>query len=86
MVSVLVGGWGRLAGADPGFLPGESAKGMMTWDGNERFLTYAHTYLQLFMMFIAILCLNGVEKPFKRHQCPFFLPLRLSALLSIPIT
>ena len=27
-------------------------------------------------MFIAILCLNGVEQPFKRHQCPFFLPLR----------
>ena len=27
-------------------------------------------------MFIAILCPNGVEQPFKRHQCPFFLPLR----------
>ena len=48
----------------------------LIWDGNERFLTYANTDLQLFMMFIAILCLNGVEQPFKRHQCPFFLPLR----------
>ena len=27
-------------------------------------------------MLIAILCLNGVEQPFKGHQCPFFLPLR----------
>ena len=43
--------------------------------GNERFLTYANTDLQLFKMFIAILCLNAVEQPFKRHQCPFFLPL-----------
>ena len=48
----------------------------LIWDGNERFLTYANTDLQLFKMFIAILCLNGVEQPFKRHQCPFFLPLR----------
>ena len=39
-------------------------------------LRYANTYLQLFKMFIAILCLNGVEQLFKRHQCPFFLPLR----------
>ena len=30
-------------------------------DGDERFLTYANTDLQLFKMFIAILCLNGVE-------------------------
>ena len=43
---------------------------------NERFLTYATTDLQLFKIFIAILCLNGVEQPFKRHQCHFFLPLR----------
>ena len=28
------------------------------------------------LMFIAILCLNGIEQPFKRHHCPFFLPLR----------
>ena len=48
----------------------------LIWDGNERFLTYANTDLQLFEVFIAILCLNGVEQPFKRHQCPFFLPLR----------
>ena len=48
----------------------------LIWDGNERFLTYANTDLQLFKMFIAILCLNGVEQPFNRHQCPFFLPLR----------
>ena len=48
----------------------------LIWDGDERFLTYANTYLQLFKMFIAILCLNGVEQPFKGHQCPFFLPLR----------
>ena len=48
----------------------------LIWDGSERFLTYANTNLQLFKMFIAILCLNGVEQPFKRHQCPFFLPLR----------
>ena len=48
----------------------------LIWDANERFLTYANTYLQLFKMFIAILCLNGFEQPFKRHQCPFFLPLR----------
>ena len=48
----------------------------LIWDGNERFLTYANTDLHLFKMFIAILCLNGVEQPFKRHQCPFFLPLR----------
>ena len=48
----------------------------LIWDGNERFLTYANTDLQLVKMFIAILCLNGVEQPFKRHQCPFFLPLR----------
>ena len=48
----------------------------LIWGGNERFLTYANTDLQLFNMFIAILCLNGVEQPFKRHQCPFFLPLR----------
>ena len=40
----------------------------LIWDGNERFLTYANTDLQLFKMFIAILCLNGVEQPFKRHQ------------------
>ena len=40
------------------------------------FDTYASTDLQLFKMFIAILCLNGVDQPFKRHQCPFFLPLR----------
>ena len=48
----------------------------LIWDGDERFLTYANTNLQLFKMFIVILCLNGVEQPFKRHQCPFFLPLR----------
>ena len=48
----------------------------LIWDGDERFLTYANTDLQLFKMFIAILCLNGVKQPFKRHQCPFFLPLR----------
>ena len=48
----------------------------LIWDENERFLTYANTDLQLFNMLIAILCLNGVEQPFKRHQCPFFLPLR----------
>ena len=45
----------------------------LIWDGNERFLTYANTDLQFLKMFIAILCLNGVEQPFKRHQCPFFL-------------
>ena len=33
----------------------------LIWDGNERFLTYANTDLQLFNMFIAILCLNGIE-------------------------
>ena len=48
----------------------------LIWDGNERFLTYANTDLQLFKMFTAIWCLNGVEQIFKRHQCPFFLPLR----------
>ena len=48
----------------------------LIWDGSERFLKYANTDLQLFKMCIAILCLNGVEQPFKRHQCPFFLPLR----------
>ena len=48
----------------------------LIWDGDERILTYANTNLQLFKMFIAILCLNGVEQPFERHQCPFFLPLR----------
>ena len=52
----------------------------LIWDGDEQFLTYANTYLQLFQMFIAILgtylCLNGAEQPFQRHQCPFFLPLR----------
>ena len=48
----------------------------LIWDGNGRFLTYANTDLQLFKMCIAILCLNGVEQPFKGHQCPFFLPLR----------
>ena len=29
-----------------------------------------------FQEVFAILCLNGVQQPFKRHQCPFFLPLR----------
>ena len=48
----------------------------LIWDGDERFLTYLNTDSQLFKMFIAILCLNGVEQPFKGHQCPFFLPLR----------
>ena len=48
----------------------------LIWDGDERFLTYANTDLQLFKMYIAILCLNGVEQPFKGNQCPFFLPLR----------
>ena len=48
----------------------------LIWDGKKRFLTYTITDLQLFKMFIAILCLNGVKQPFKRHQCPFFLPLR----------
>ena len=48
----------------------------LIWDGDERFLAYANTNLQLFKMFIAILCLNDVEQPFKRHQCPFFLLLR----------
>ena len=48
----------------------------LIWDGDERIFTYANTDLQLFTMFIAILCLNGVEQPFKGHQCPFFLPLR----------
>ena len=48
----------------------------LIWDRDERFLTYASTYLQLFKMFIAILCLNGVEQPFKGHQCPFFLSMR----------
>ena len=38
-----------------------------TWDGDGQFLTYASTDLQLLKMFIAILCLNGVEQPFKRH-------------------
>ena len=33
----------------------------LIWDGNERFLTYANTDLQLFKMFIAILWLNGVS-------------------------
>ena len=32
----------------------------LIWDGDERFLTYVNTDLQLFKMFIAILCLNGV--------------------------
>ena len=32
----------------------------LIWDGDERFLTYANTDLQLFKIFIAILCLNGV--------------------------
>ena len=36
--------------------------------------TYANTDLQLFNRFIAILCLNDVEQPFKGHQCPFFCP------------
>ena len=67
----------QASSADPGFLPGEGAKGLMTLYGmGMRFLTYANTGLQLFKMFIAILCLNGVEQPFKRHQCPFFLLLR----------
>ena len=48
----------------------------LIWDEDERFLTCANTDLQLFKAFVAILCLNGVEQPFKRHQCPFFLPLR----------
>ena len=48
----------------------------LIWDGDERFVTYANTDLQLFKMFIAILCLNGDEQPFKGHQCPFFLSLR----------
>ena len=48
----------------------------LIWDGDERFLTYANTNLQLFKTFIAILSLNGVEQSFKRHQWPFFLPLR----------
>ena len=48
----------------------------LIWDGDERFLTYTNTNLQFFKMFIAILFLNGVEQPFKRHHCPFFLPLR----------
>ena len=34
----------------------------LIWDGNERFLTYANTDLQLFKMFIAILCLNGIAR------------------------
>ena len=40
--------------------------------------TYTNTDLQLFKMFIAILCLNGVEQPFKGRQFIqfFFLPLR----------
>ena len=63
-------------GADPGFLPGEGAKGMMTLYGMgmSEFVKYTNTDLQIFKMFIAILCLNGVEQPFKRHQCPFFCP------------
>ena len=49
----------------------------LIWDGDERFLTYANTDLQFFKMFIAMLCLNGVEQNnLKRRQCPFFLPLR----------
>ena len=42
------------SGADPGFLPGEGAKGLMIlatkgwWDGDERFLTFANADLQLF--------------------------------------
>ena len=31
-------------------------------------------------MFIALLCLNGVEQPFKGQQSPFFLPLRRRSL------
>ena len=47
-------------------------------DGDEPYLAYPNTDLQLFKMFIAMLCLNGVEQPFKGHQCGavFFLPLR----------
>ena len=65
-------------GADPGFLPGEGAKGMMTLYGMgmSDFL-HTQTHICNFSkMFLAILCLNGVKQPFKRHQCPFFLPLR----------
>ena len=56
----------------------------LIWDGDERFLIYANTDLQLFKMFIDILCLNGVEQPFKRHQCPFCLPSRRGAGPSVP--
>ena len=48
----------------------------LIWDRDEHFLTYINTDLQPFKMFIAILCLNGIEQPVKRHQCTFFLPLR----------
>ena len=44
----------------------------LIWDGDERFLTYANTDLQLFKMFIAILCLNGAEQPFKDTSVPSF--------------
>ena len=79
------GGWrypaGRTCdfpGADPGFLPGEGAKALMTLYAMG-ISDFWHTLTQIcnfFKMFIAILCLNGVEQPFKGHQCPFFLPLR----------
>ena len=56
----------------------------LIWDGDERFLTNANTDLQLFKMFNYILCLNGVEQPFKGRQCPFFLPLRRRNSARVP--
>ena len=55
---------------------GRQGIGDLIWDGDERFFAFVNTDLQLFKMLIAILCLNGVEQPFKGHQCSFFLPLK----------
>ena len=48
----------------------------LIWDGDERFLTYANTYLQLFKVLITILCLNGVEQPIQGTPVSPFLPLK----------
>ena len=49
--------WVTLAGAGSknSARGGRQGNDDLIWDGNERFLTYANTDLQLFKMFIAIL-------------------------------
>ena len=67
-----------ISSADPGFLPGEGAKGLMTLYGmGMSDYWYTQTHICNFSRcFFAILCLNGVEQLLKEHQSPFFLPLR----------